>query len=92
MPSLTPDSGTIQSNLTKQAIPSIHQPMLVSIEELSKILSRSIPSLRRDDVAERLPAAVRIGGSKRWRLSDIETWIALDCPARGEFEAQRTAR
>jgi predicted DNA-binding transcriptional regulator AlpA len=59
---------------------------------LAALLSRSIPSLHRDDAAGRLPAALRIGGSKRWRYSDIAEWVELGCPSRADFDALRRNR
>ena len=64
-------------------------PLLIDINGLAAALARSVPSLHRDDAAGRLPAAVRIGGSKRWRYADIVEWVALGCPRRAEFEARR---
>jgi predicted DNA-binding transcriptional regulator AlpA len=37
----------------------------------------------------KIPDPVRIGGSVRWRQSDIERWQAMDCPDRVIFEAQK---
>jgi len=34
----------------------------------------------------KIPAPVRIGGSVRWRQSDIEHWLDLCCPDRQTFE------
>jgi predicted DNA-binding transcriptional regulator AlpA len=67
-------------------------PLLLGIGDLSLMLRRSIPSLHRDDAAGRLPAALRIGGSKRWRASDITEWVELGCPTRPDFEALRRRR
>jgi predicted DNA-binding transcriptional regulator AlpA len=67
-------------------------PLLIGIGELAKLTSRSVPSLHRDDAAGRLPAALRIGGSKRWRYADIAEWVELGCPLRAEFEARRRNR
>jgi hypothetical protein len=66
-------------------------PLLVDIDSLAVLLSRSVPSLHRDDAAGRLPAALRIGGSKRWRYADIILWVELGCPGRDEFEARQQA-
>jgi predicted DNA-binding transcriptional regulator AlpA len=63
----------------------------VDIRGLSRLLSRSVASLWRDDAAGRLPAAVRIGASKRWRVSEITDWIAAGCPPRGQWQALRDA-
>ena len=31
---------------------------------------------------------IKVGaGAIRWRLSDIEDWIAMGCPSKSEFEA-----
>jgi predicted DNA-binding transcriptional regulator AlpA len=62
-------------------------PLLVDISGLARLLARSVPSLHRDDAAGRLPAAVRIGGSKRWRYSEIVRWVEAGCPARAEWGA-----
>jgi predicted DNA-binding transcriptional regulator AlpA len=68
------------------------RPLLVDIDGLALLLARSVPSLHRDDAAGRLPAAVRIGGSKRWRYADIVAWVELGCPSRVEFEARQQHR
>jgi hypothetical protein len=48
------------------------QPLLVDIHALAVLLDRSVASLERDQAAGRLPAPVRLGGSKKWRVVDIE--------------------
>ena len=58
------------------------RPLLIDIHTLAKLLTRSVASLERDQVAGRLPAPVRIGGSKKWRRADIQAWVAAGCPAR----------
>ena len=58
-------------------------PLLIDIYALSKLLSRSVSALERDQAAGRLPPPVRIGGSKRWKLTEIEAWVADGCPAPG---------
>ena len=58
------------------------QPLLLDIHTLAVLLNRSVASLERDQAAGRLPAPVRIGGSRKWRRADIETWVADGCPAR----------
>lgn len=57
-------------------------PLLIDIAALSRLLSRSVSALERDQAAGRLPPPVRVGGSKRWRLSEIEAWVADGCPDR----------
>ncbi len=38
-----------------------------------------------------LPRPVKIGRCVRWRLSDINAWIATGCPSGERFEAMRKA-
>ncbi|MCH8852694.1 MAG: hypothetical protein IID41_08590 [Planctomycetes bacterium] len=37
----------------------------------------------------RIPDAVRVARSVRWRTSDIDDWIQLGCPSRERFEQER---
>src|SRR5262249_32095359 len=62
------------------ASPRAELPLLVDIKQLSVLLSRSAASLERDAAAGRLPPAVRLGGSRRWRLSEIVRWVDAGCP------------
>ena len=61
--------------------------LLLDIKALAVLLSRSVPSLRRDDAAGRLPAALRIGGAKRWRVDEIRRWVDAGCPDRKTWQA-----
>lgn len=72
---------TIATTLAKTADAST-RPLLVDIHALAVLLDRSVASLERDQAAGRLPAPVRIGGSKKWRRADIEAWVAAGCPVR----------
>ena len=65
---------------------------LIGVRALCQLLSRSEASLARDDAAGRLPRAVRIGRSKKWRKSEILDWIAAGCPDRATWEATRRNR
>jgi hypothetical protein len=64
-------------------------PLLVDLRGLSALLCRSEASLQRDDAAGRLPVALRIGGSKRWRYLEITAWVEAGCPPRAEWAARR---
>jgi predicted DNA-binding transcriptional regulator AlpA len=67
------------------------EPELVDIQGLAQLLSRSEGALHRDDAAGRMPSAVRIGGSKRWRISEIRAWVRAGCPCRKDWNAMRKA-
>jgi predicted DNA-binding transcriptional regulator AlpA len=57
------------------------EPLVVDIKGLAKMLQRSVASLRRDEAHGRLPAGIRIGRSKRWRMAEIEAWVEAGAPA-----------
>jgi hypothetical protein len=77
---------------SEPAAAALATPLLLDINALSTLISRSVPSLHRDDAAGRLPAALRIGGSKRWRYADIALWVELGCPTRATFEVLRQGK
>jgi len=63
---------------------------LLSAKALAKILATSVRSIWRYRSSGRLPKPVQVGqGAIRWRQSDIEKWISMDCPDRKEFEARK---
>jgi predicted DNA-binding transcriptional regulator AlpA len=86
------DASTGEAARSQGGLATQLPPLLIDIRGLAALLARSIPSLHRDDAAGRLPAALRIGGSKRWRYSDIVEWVGLGCPPRACFEAARRNR
>ena len=65
------------------------EPLLIGRRELARLLSRSLASLDRDAAAGRLPRPLRIGASVRWRLSEIQEWVAASCPDLKTWEAMR---
>lgn len=66
--------------------------LLIAIRSLSVVLDRSVAALYRDDAAGRLPTGLKIGGSKRWRYSEIIDWVNAGCPIRSVWEAMRDGK
>ncbi len=64
---------------------------LINVRTLAKMLATSVRSVWRYRSAGRLPKAVRVGSSVRWRMSDIELWIKLGLPTQREFEATKAS-
>lgn len=50
-------------------------PNLVTIAKVTEILQRSRASIYRDIKNNAFPKPLKIGGSSRWRLSEIEEMI-----------------
>jgi predicted DNA-binding transcriptional regulator AlpA len=67
------------------------EPLLIDRKGLARLLCRSIASLDRDAAAGRLPCPLRIGGSLRWKLSDIREWLDAGAPSGAEWNARKTA-
>jgi len=62
---------------------------LLTAKDAAKLCRLSKRSWFRLSSALQIPKPVRIGGSLRWRQSDIELWLSMNCPNRREFEARR---
>lgn len=60
---------------------------LLSANGLARQLCVSRRTIARLKSAGKLPRALRIGGSVRWRSEDIAQWIEAGCPDRQEWEA-----
>ena len=60
---------------------------LVAAKEVAAFCSVSKATWARWYAADRVPAPVKIGRTVRWRLADLERWVALGCPPRKQFEA-----
>jgi hypothetical protein len=71
--------------------PAAGEPLLVDINGLSALLARSVASLHRDDASGRIPAGVRIGSSKRWRVDEVRAWVDAGCLKRAEWNAPRAS-
>lgn len=56
-------------------------PVVVTARQLAIMLQVSKRTLFRMRSAGRLPAPLRVGGVVRWRLQDVQNWIANGCPS-----------
>jgi len=70
---------------------STESRLLLSAKDLAAELSVSLASVYNLRAAGKLPLPVRVGGCVRWRRSDVELWISLDCPNRERFEQRKGA-
>ncbi len=67
------------------------EALVVDAAGVGVLLRRSESSVWRDDKAGRIPAPVRIGGAKRWRVAEIKAWVAAGCPHRSAWKARHHA-
>ncbi len=61
-------------------LPPAVLPELIDAGRLATMLSVSARTLYRLKERGYLPEPIRLGGSVRWRLRDVERWIASGCP------------
>jgi excisionase family DNA binding protein len=55
-------------------------PILISAEELAKLMQVSERTLWRLLSAGKVPQPVRIGRNTRWRYAEVREWIEKGCP------------
>lgn len=58
---------------------------LLSADDVASTLRCSARHVRRLTASGRIPDPVMLGGLRRWRRHDIDSWIILGCPTRDEF-------
>ena len=67
------------------------QTELLTVRDVAAALKVSPRQVWKLQAQGRLPAAVRLGRSVRWRESDVATFIAVGCDMRA-FDAERERR
>jgi excisionase family DNA binding protein len=64
----------------------------VDAKQLAELLGLSVRTVRRLDSSAKLPRPVHIGGAVRWRLDEINAWLAADCPDRQRWEGMKSTQ
>lgn len=59
-------------------------PLLVSVKDLSRMLSTSERNIWRLDALGKIPAPLEIGRLRRWRVEEIHRWVDAGCPPRAK--------
>ncbi len=74
---------------TETTAGSLSAPALITATELASLLRISTRSLWRMRSAGKIPMPLRLGGAVRWRLDEVQKWIAEGCPilTRSETES-----
>ena len=63
------------------------QPLAIDAKTLAATLGLSVRSVRTMDCAGKLPRPIRLNGSVRWVLTEIESFLAAGAPDRATWEA-----
>ncbi len=64
-------------------------PVMLTSNELARMLKISMRSLMETSQCCLLPAPIQLGGSIRWRADDVLPWIAKGCPQPSDLEEVR---
>ncbi|MCE9556744.1 MAG: helix-turn-helix domain-containing protein [Planctomycetes bacterium] len=71
------------------AMQELQNRLAISAAELAERLSCSERHIWTLHSSGRLPRPIAIGRCRRWRVADIETWLADGCPTRDTMEGGR---
>lgn len=55
-------------------------PVMITARQLAVVLQVSTRQVWRMLSARRVPQPIRVGSVVRWRMAEIEQWIADGCP------------
>ena len=65
------------------------QFQLLTAKELAEMLALSVRTVWRLKSAGKLPQPVTVGASIRWRISDIERFLNVNCDMKRFFEGEK---
>ena len=54
--------------------------LLVGSKQVARMLNVSTKTVNRLRRRGKMPQAIQVGGSIRWRLEEVERWVRLGCP------------
>ena len=66
-----------------------NESQLINVRTVAEMLGISLRQVWRLNATGRLPKPIRLGGSVKWRRSEILAWLGQNCPARAEWEAMK---
>jgi excisionase family DNA binding protein len=55
---------------------SVQPPLLMKADEVARLVAISTRTLWRLVGAGQFPSPIRVGGSTRWRLADVQGWVS----------------
>lgn len=64
-------------------------PLLLTAVEAATLCGRSLRTWHSWNAAGLIPKPIHIGRSTLWRTDELRAWVAVGCPSRKEWEAQR---
>ena len=68
------------------------RPLAVDARQLARMLALSVRTIRTMDAGGKLPRPIRLNGSVRWIVSEIESFLAAGAPDRATWETLKMTR
>jgi excisionase family DNA binding protein len=66
--------------MVEGADPGIQRPRLLTIKGVAELLQVSTRHIHRLADGGNMPAPLRLGGARRWDVTELERWVADGCP------------
>lgn len=67
----------------KTAIPDAKSPALLDVRAVANLIGCSTRNVFRLSDSGKMPPPLKIGALVRWRMEEIQSWIAAGCPVEG---------
>ncbi len=64
-----------------------NESQLINVRTVAEMLGISLRQVWRLNATARLPKPIRLGGSVKWRRSEILAWLGQNCPDRQTWDA-----
>ena len=75
----------------QEQVNQTQQPLAIRAKELAVLLGVSLRQVWRLSSSGKLPKPLRLGGSVRWALKEIEAFVEAGCPNRASWETMKTS-
>ena len=62
---------------------------LLTAKDLGQLLALSKRQIFRLNSCGKIPNPLKVGGSIRWRQTDINLWLEMGCPPQNEFQFKK---
>jgi predicted DNA-binding transcriptional regulator AlpA len=70
--------------------PQLPAPLCWSTEELAAALGLAIRTSHKMNSTGKLPRPARFGRAVRWRVAEIQAWLAVEAPSQDRWEDLRS--
>jgi len=75
----------------KKKISKLQQVLFMTTQEFALVIGVSPRQVWRLNAMGKLPKPIRLGGSVKWKISEVADWIDSNCPDLQTWEAMKEA-